>query len=258
MDTLLLVVTGFAVVVAVATSILAWRVTRAERRRSAMRIAALAAAADVAALRAHMATEIAHDVAGLDDFVPASPLVSGPAPTIANTPPALPVPALFGQAVPDSGSGGRQYGLFAAAAVVAVLVGGAGLLLVSGRAPAASGAEVRVPLELVALGHERVEGQLAVSGVVLNPAAGSTIQDLEAHVRAFDAAGIMIASRSAALSATALAPGQQLPFSVGLGASITAARYRVSFASRGAMLAHVDRRTNLPAGVTAEARGEQP
>ena len=38
------------------------------------------------------------------------------------------------------------------------------------------------------------------------------------------------------------------------GDTSTAARYRVSFASGGTMLAHVDRRTNLPAVVTADAR----
>lgn len=265
MDTLLLVVTALAVVVAAATSTLAWRVMRAERQRRSARIAALAAAADVDVLRAGMRADTAHDSAALDEFMPASASVSpsatpasGAIVSSASATPTPPPPGLFGQAVPDSGSGNRQYGLLAAAAVVAVLVGAGGLLLISGRAPVVSGAEVRVPLELVALGHERVGGQLAVSGVVLNPASGSPVRDLEAHVRAFDAAGLMITSRSTALSVTALAPGQQVPFVVELGEATTAARYRVSFAAGGAILAHVDRRTNLPAAVTAEARGEQP
>jgi hypothetical protein len=73
-------------------------------------------------------------------------------------------------------------------------------------------------------------------------------------VRVFDAAGILIATRSAPVDAAALVPGADAPFSVTVGEASTAARYRVSFASRGAMLAHVDRRTNLPAAVTADAR----
>jgi hypothetical protein len=136
-----------------------------------------------------------------------------------------------------------------------VLVGGASLvMLVSGRAPAATADTAQVPLELVALSHARIDGQLAVSGLVRNPATGRGVELLEAHVRVFDAAGIMIATRSAPVDVPAVAPGQDAPFTVTLGEATTAARYRVSFASRGTMLAHVDRRTNLPAAVTAEAR----
>lgn len=254
MDTFLLIVTGVAVVVAIATSTLAWRVTRGERRRTLARVAALAAAAGVETLRAGMMASV-DESAALDDFVPDAAASVEPRPETPAAATVGPMPGMFGQAVPDSGSGGRQYGLLAAAAVVAVLVGGGSLLMiVSGRAPGAARAEVRVPLELVALGHERIDGQLAVSGVVQNPGAASTVEALEAQVRVFDAAGIMIATRSAPVSVAALAAGQQVRFTVTLGEATTAARYRVSFASRGSMLAHVDRRTNLPAAVTADAR----
>ena len=231
MDSLMLGITVVSVVVATTASAMAWRATRAERERSAARVAALAAAAGVGAVRAPAPEEVA---------VASGPVTSG---------------AMFGAPTADSGSGSRQHGLLAAAAVVAVVVGGGALvMLVSGRAPAATAVTAQVPLELVALGHSRIDGQLAVSGLVRNPPAGRSVEQLEAHVRVFDAAGIMIATRSAPVEVPAVAPGQDAPFTVTLGEATTAARYRVSFASRGTMLAHVDRRTNLPAAVTAEAR----
>lgn len=264
MDTLLLVVTGISVVVAIAASVIAWRVTGVERRRSAARIAALAAAAEVPALRQQMAQTAPwphaalEDAGGLEDFRPTPvasddpgqaqrPLAAGPA--------TVPAGGMFAAPVPDSGSGGRQFGLLAAAAAVAVLVGGGSLvMLVSGRAPIAARTEVRVPLELVALSHARTDGQLAITGLVRNPATGAGVADLEAQVRIFDAAGIMIATRSATVPMASLEPGREASFVVTLGEAATAARYRVSFASRGTMLAHVDRRSNLPAAVTADAR----
>ncbi len=241
MDTLMMVITALSVVVAVSASAIAWRATRAERRRTALRVAALAAAAGVEAAPAGGAT-----IETAAEARPHDRQTSNPA-TDAGT--------MFGAPIADSGSGHRQHGLLAAVAVVAVLVGGAGLvMLVSGRAPASSAAATGVPLELVALGHTRADGQFVVAGLVQNPATGATVEQLEAHVRVFDSTGIMIATRSAPVSTPSLVPGADTPFSVTLGEAATAARYRVSFASRGTMLAHVDRRTNLAAAVTAEAR----
>jgi hypothetical protein len=253
MDTLMLVITGVSVLVAVTASFVAWRAIGAERRRSAARVAALAAAAEVPAEQARLRERApvvgdTHD--DLHEFIPAVEAVAERyAAAAAST------DALLGAPVADSGSSGRQHRLLAAAAVVFVLVGGGSLaLLVSGRAPSVTTAPAGVPLELVALSHARPEGQLAISGLVHNPAAGARLEQLEAHVRVFDAAGILIATRSAPVDAVALVPGADAPFSVTVGEASTAARYRVSFASRGAMLAHVDRRTNLPAAVTADAR----
>lgn len=253
MDTLMLVITAVSVLVAIAASVIAWRATDAERRRGAARVAALAAAAGVAAEKARLRerTPDAVDTPdGLHEFMPArAALVE------ADAAPAASTGALLGTPVADSGSGGRQHGLLAAAAIVFVLVGGGSLaLFVSGRAPSISTTPARVPLELVALSHARPDGQLAISGLVHNPAGGRVVEQLDAHVRVFDAAGILIATRSAPVDVAALAPGADAPFTVTFGEATTAARYRVSFASRGTMLAHVDRRTNLPAAVTADAR----
>ena len=262
MDTLMLVVTAASVVIATAASVIAWRVTRIERARRAARVTALAAAAGVATTPqpapwpAVTADTAARSADGLDDFNPAQARATAvDADRQHAGASATATPAIFGATVGDSGSGHRQHGLLAAAAVVAVLVGGgAALLVVSGRGPAASSAATRVPLELVALSHARSNGQLAVMGIVRNPAAGAVVDGVEAHVRVFDAAGILVATRSGPVDVAALPPGQDAPFSIPLGEAQTAARYRVSFASRGTMLAHVDRRTNLPAAVTADAR----
>jgi len=239
MDSLMLGITVVSVVVAATASAIAWRVTRAERQRRAARVAALTVAAGLDTARTQPTSEpeaAAWPAApsALDEF-PASPM--------------------FGAPVADSGSGSRQHGLLAAAAVAFVLVGGGSLvMLVSGRSAAAPATAAGVPLELVALTHARTDGQLAVSGLVRNPATATGVDELEAHVRVFDATGIMIATRSAPVDVPAVAPGQDTPFTVVVGEATTAARYRVSFASRGTMLAHVDRRTNLPAAVTADAR----
>lgn len=253
MDTLMLVITGVSVLIAVAASVVAWRATEAERRRSAARVAALATAADVATERARLRERAAEPVDLPDDlheFTPARPATAGPHATSAAS-----TGALLGTPVADSGSGRRQHRLLAAAAMVFLLVGGGSLVLfLSGRAPSATTATAGVPLELRALSHARPDGQLAISGLVHNPAGGRVVEQLDAHVRVFDAAGILIATRSAPVDVAALAPGADAPFTVTFGEASTAARYRVSFASRGTMLAHVDRRTNLPAAVTADAR----
>ncbi len=253
MNTFMLVVTGISVLVAAAASAIAWRATDAERRRSAARVAALAAAADVDAERSRVDGHEPAAVAtpdGLHEFMPAREAAVEP-----HAEPAASTGALLGTPVADSGSGGRQHGLLAAAAIVFVLVGtGSVVLLVSGRVPSVTRAATRVPLELVALSHARPDGQLTISGLVHNPAAGATIDELDAHMRVFDAAGILIATRSAPVSLTAVPPGADAPFTVTFGDASTATRYRVSFASGGTMLAHVDRRTNLPAVVTADAR----
>lgn len=265
MDSLLLALTGLSMTVAIVASTIAWRVTQADRRRRADRIAALAAAAGVDAARPAAMPGIAGvpapagaegDPSELHEFMPSRAADAVPTPVTAASATAPLTPAgMFGRPVVDSGSGGRQHGLMAAAAAFAVIViVGASALFVSGRTPATAGAAARPPLELVALSHARTDGQLAVSGLVRNPGAASAVPGVQAEVRVFDAAGILIATRKAAVDVTALAPGQESAFTVPVGEASTAARYRVSFTTGGSMLPHVDRRTNLPAAVTADAR----
>lgn len=266
MDTLLIVITGLSVVVAAVSSTVAWRVVSADRRRAAARVAALAKAARIDEWGADGAPALERGASGenspavsdvpsgLHEFLPAGPAAAASVRAADfDAAPNGGSGEIFVRPVADSGSADRQRGLLsAAAAFAAVVVAGAGVLFISGRTPGAGPSEVRTPLELITLSHARADGQLAVQGVVRNPPAASPVALVDAEVRVFDAAGLVIATRSARIDA--VAPGQDVAFTVPIGEVPAAARYRVSFTSDGSMLPHVDRRTNLPAAVTAEAR----
>lgn len=243
MDQLMLGITAISTVIAAVSAGVAWRVVGADRRRRAARVSALAAAAGVGSREERAAAPLADTVPdGLHEFLPARE----PAP-------AAPATAMFSPPVTDSGSGHRQHGLLAAAALAGVVVAGtAAAMLLSGRGPGAT-APTRPPLELLTLGHARADGRLVVTGVVRNPAA-DTVSQVQADVRVFDAAGLLISSHKALVDLPVLAAGQESPFTIPVGEASTAARYRVSFSSAGTVLSHVDRRSNLPAAVTADAR----
>ena len=242
MDTLMPVITAVSLVAAIVATAIAVRVTRDERRRRAARVAALAAAAGLHEQRVVEPAATPESAGGLDDFLPADHAAR------------VATPAIFSAPVADSGSGGSQHRLLAAAAGFGIVVlTGAAAMFVGARthAPAAT---ARPPLELVTLGHDRSDTGLAVTGVVRNPETAAGVTDVQADVRVFDAAGLLITSRQALIAMPTLAPGQESPFTLALGDASTAARYRVSFSSAGVLLPHVDRRTNLPAAVTADAR----
>ena len=244
MDQLMLGITAVSTVIAAVSAGVAWRVVDADRRRRAARVSALAAAAGVASQEERAAAPMTDMVPdGLPEFLPAREAA-----------PAAPATAMFSAPVADSGSGHRQHGLLAAAALAGVVVaGGAAAMLLSGRGPGATTAPARPPLELLTLGHTRADGRLVVTGVVRNPAA-DTVSQVQADVRVFDAAGLLISSHKALVDLPVLASGQESPFTIPVGEASTAARYRVSFSSAGTVLSHVDRRSNLPAAVTADAR----
>ncbi len=245
MDTMMLAVTVVSLLVAAASAAVAWRVTRAERQRHTARVAALAAAAGITPVPSGL-----HEFTPAHDETPAS--TRDASAETENTPASG---GLFGVPAPTSGSAGRQQRLMGAAgAFAAVVITVAGVVFLSNRTVATVSSPAGAPLELVALSHSRAEGGLAVAGLVRNPAAGTRVAQLDAEVRVFDAAGILIATRSAPLDAASLDPGQEAPFAVTLGELTTAARYRVSFLAAGTMRPHVDLRTNQPAAVTAEAR----
>ncbi|MEP7117292.1 MAG: FxLYD domain-containing protein [Acidobacteriota bacterium] len=255
---MLLVVTVVSLLVAAVSATVAWRVTRADQQRRSARIAALSAAAGVstrgaASVAAPLAAPPWSEVpSGLHEFMPVGDAEARGRGAGRVDDSAVAVGELFSEAAATSGSAGRQHWLMGAAAAVAgVVIVFAGIGFFGSRVVAQP---ERPPLELVALGHIRGDGGLAISGLVRNPTSGSRVQDLEADVRVFDAAGLLIGTRSARVEAPSLAPGQEATFAVTLGELATAARYRVSFRAAGAMLPHVDRRTNQPAAVTADAR----
>ena len=253
MDTVLLVVTVASLAVAILSAAIAWQVTRAERQRRTARVAALAAAAGLGPSAAKAPATVTAP-AGLHEFMPARDEVPAPVSGAGADAPVA-VSDLFAAPATASGSAGRQQWLLGAVGVlVAVVVAIAGIGFLGSRAVATDAASRPSPLELIALSHNRADGTLAVAGLVRNPSAGTRLRALEAEVRVFDGAGILIGTRSAQVDSPTLAPGEEASFAVSLGDLVTAARYRVSFHAAGTMLPHVDRRTNQPATVTAEAQ----
>src|SRR5882672_7596029 len=157
----LLIVTLMSMLLAAIMSVIAWRIALEERRRSEARVAALAA-------------EI-HGVAA-----PTVRVTRGPIEDL-ELQPAAAVPTrsdLFTQAQPAASRSrlvaSVAIGVFMFATVAALaIVLSAGSRSVANPAHANAATAVRtMPLELVALGHQREGDRLTVRGVVRNPPSG--------------------------------------------------------------------------------------
>lgn len=219
MNALLLVVTFVSVVAAVVSSTIAWRVTREERRRSDARVATL--------------SQAIYD----DGATPSSPLA-----------------ALFEEAPPAAT---RSYRVVAAIAACVILLG-TGVTFVaarSARQPAqsapTSAATAGVPLELLALEHERDGDRLIVRGLVRNPVNGAERRGLSALVLLYRSDGRFLTSARAAIPLATLAPGETTPFVVSVTDADDVERFRLSFRTGARVEPHVDRRVHQPGeGVT--------
>src|SRR5690606_31187190 len=66
-----------------------------------------------------------------------------------------------------------------------------------------------VPMDLMALGHERADDGLVIRGLVRNPSAASTRTSTVASVFLFDEAGGFLGSGRSALDTPALTPGAE-------------------------------------------------
>ena len=110
----------------------------------------------------------------------------------------------------------------------------------SGRAAPAT---APVPLELVALGHERDGDRLIVRGVVRNPASGAARDRVTAVVSLFNRDGGFLASGRATVDEPTLHPGSNSTFVVAIPGAGDVGRYRLSFRTDDRILPHVDRRT---------------
>jgi hypothetical protein len=210
-----------SIVVAVAMSMVAWRVVQHERMRSAARVAALAAEIrDV---------DRANDLPLRPEAAPA-----GLVPMFATV-----------------NSEGRNSRLMFLTAIV--LIGGAvgvSLVLFSPlgsrtSTPAASQAQVAqtLPLQLIALGHEREADSLVVRGVLRNPSNGVEVDALTAVVMLFNHDGGLIGSGRAAVEASKLLPGGETAFVVTVPGAGNVERYRVSFRNSEQVVPHVDQRS---------------
>ena len=215
MNGVLLAVTGFSLLLAAASLVIAWRVVREDRRRSDARVAALSDAIY------ERATEHPSDTPG---FFEAAPSGS---------------PARFGVIA----AGACAVAIVATLALVAVpTVKPNGTLKPSPSRAAVSNA----PLELLALEHQLDGSQLLVRGLVRNPASGAEKDGLTAIVLAYDRTGDLLASARAAVAVAQLGAGVTTPFLVRIpGADVS--RFRVSFRTGTRIEPHVDRRARADA-----------
>ena len=219
----LLVITSISMVLAVIMSVVAWRSSHEERRRSEARIAVLAA-------------EI-HD----------EPAVSAEAVRSSRD--------LF--AVHASARKGFRVAVVAAGGLF-VCASAAALAVVSSNAStgtptrAAAGVERRIshadpptaaPIELVALEYDREGDHLTVRGVVRNPSTGVVLEHLTAVVLLFKEDGGFLTSGRATVESSALGPGGETTFAVTVPGATGVGRYRVSFRTDERVVPHIDRRS---------------
>jgi uncharacterized membrane protein len=116
------------------------------------------------------------------------------------------------------------------------------------------------PLELLSLRHAvDADGSFTVTGLVQNPFDGRIVRRAVAVVYLFDREGNYFASGKASLDFTSLQPGDESPFVVRVTNVSHVSRYRVGFRSEdGGVIAHVDRRGQLPGGTTGDAIEARP
>jgi hypothetical protein len=232
----LLLVTIVSLLAATIMSIVAWLVSREERRRSRARIEKLAEeiSEDRAAPRIRAVVGSADMRSSRSAFGVGTQATSN----------------LFQSAPVHAGSHHAirlAIGGLVVATVIALVVvmsGGSRAVPAAAR-PAGGTPDVQIssrPIELVALGHERNANGLIVRGVVRNPTSGSKVGPMTAVVFLFDHDGGFLASGRGALESPVLVPGGESTFSVTVPTASKVERYRVSFRVGDQMVPHVDRR----------------
>lgn len=222
----LIAATLASLTIALVMSVVAWRVTRDQRRRSQARVEALAA-------------EIRGEPFSLPQRAEIVDIDLPPSNTMGTD--------LFAATIPARGVS-RTGAIFAA---VVLLVGSAVAATVMGgrlddaQPPiGATAPTTNAPLELVALGHEREGDRLTVRGVVRNPRGGAVVDNLTAIVLVFNHDGGVVGSRRAPIERLSLVPGAESGFVVALPGVQDIGRYRVSFRTDERVVPHVDRRDN--------------
>lgn len=212
MDALLLTLTVFALAAAAGFAVVAWRVLRDDRLRSAARVASLSAAIDQAADPVPVASMFA-TTPGSGASIKGRPLVKA-----------------------------AVMGVMAVIVVVAAAMGSGGGE--GTRQPAGAAAGQDAMLELMSMRHVREGSTLTVTGLVRNPPAGVQARRVTAVVFAFDRDGGFIGSARAPLDFVVLEPDDESPFVVTLPNAAGVARYRVSFRTEEGLLRHLDRRAD--------------
>jgi len=232
---MLLIATLISTTLAIVMSVIAWRATADQRRRSDARVAALAQAIHGAndRLDTFRPVELLDELDRLDRederglfAIPAEP--SGSRYAVALAAAGFVVASVAAAAIVFSGESGTNAPAQPAAA--------------PGTTSAPAAAPASAPLELISLTHEREGGTLTIRGVVRNPEAGVETDRLTAVVMLFDRDGGFVASGRATVDAPSLIPGGEAPFVVTVPAAGQIGRYRVSFRAGDRIVSHVDKR----------------
>lgn len=287
MEALLLGVTLVSLSLAIAMSAVAWKLLHTEKQRSSARIDALRA---MAMTPAPAVVEPDAQLPTIREDIPADalarsdtwelPLQMPPVSAAERSQrPAVGIAReqimtldrhglhdgpMFDRATEEVGLPGRRWLVLAAVALLMA----AGVATVSAlrspeivaavavsREEAAAGAAALRPLELLSLRHAvGPGGTFNVVGLVQNPSGGEPLDHLVAVVYLFDDQGHYFASGRANLEQSAFPAGDGSPFSVRIANVTGVSRYRVGFRRQdGTVVQHVDRRGQLPAGMTDSA-----
>lgn len=255
MEIALIVTTVVSVVVAAGMGIIAWRLARAERLRSASRVAGPAAdLRDLERVREQAAAGGRTEPMRIHHIARRS-IESG---TLDLRPGRAAVPAgeMFeaGTSVRSGSSLAAvlAVGSFAVAAALALVIatsrGGPSIAEPAGRTAAEMRPVEGVALELAALGHEHNGDRITIRGVVRNPRDGTSLDQLTAVVYLFDREGGFLGTSGTAIGVPALAPGAESAFVVRAGGASKVGRYRVSFRTGDRVVPHVDRRSRGVSG----------
>ena len=253
MDLTLVLVTLLSLALAAIMTGFAWRLAREERRRSAARVAMLAAEihGPTASVDPKPAVAAATRRA-VDNDLPLRQPVATPRQPVAT--PAQPAATtstdLFGAAAEPAPSRAAAAAIGLAALVTfaafawyftthSSVAAGAARSRPASSAHADSAAAV-APLELTALTHDRDADRLTVRGIVRNPRNGAGVRGLTAVVLVFNRDGAFETSGRATIDT--LAPGAESPFAVTILNVGDVGRYRVSFKADDRIVPHVDRR----------------
>jgi hypothetical protein len=222
--TALVAITVLSIGLAIVMSAFAWRLAREERRRSEVRVQALAA-----------------DIRDVGNDENASPVaVNGLFTAEMRTEPSTSFRAL-------------ALGAFIVGVALAAIVSIAGR---SGgnaaeQTAAESPASIEAPLELTSLEDEVDSDGLVVRGTIVNRHSSPSTEPLTAAVFALNRDGIVVGSGRAPLEIASASPSSDVEstFVVRISGVGEIRRYRVSFRSGDRTLAHVDRRAR---SVTAQ------
>jgi type II secretory pathway pseudopilin PulG len=246
MDSTLVAVTLISMSMAVALSVIVWRMLREERRRSAARVIALSHLAADAGSGLQIARDGGQVSRSREMGVrsPRQPSVDLPL----NRQAQPPTPNLFSQPSDARSPWGGRLAVMAcvalaATAVVLFALSSQQRHATASRQTTAAQAPAAAPLELLSLHDSRDATSLTVTGLVQNPSTGAPLSQVAVTAFALDEKGDFLASGRAMLEVTPLTPGEQSPFSVSVPITGNVARYRIGFrADDGRVIAHVDER----------------